>query len=99
MHKIKAILKRTNEPTSTQTEQTEFKLGRFCFHFPSRTLALDHEKQILSPKEAELLLMLCNNMNQLVKREEIFAAFLPGAAWMYTVTSQVLTQNFGGEDG
>ena len=71
MHKIKAILKRTNEPTSTQPEQTEFKLGRFCFHVPSRTLALAHEKQILSPKEAELLLMLCNNMNQLVKREEI----------------------------
>ena len=71
MHKIKAILKRTNETTTSPVEQNEFKLGRFCFHFPSRTLAMEQEKHTLSPKEAELLLMLCCNMNQLVKREEI----------------------------
>ena len=71
MHKIKAILKRTSETTVSAVEQNEFKLGRFCFHFSSRTLATEQEKHILSPKEAELLLILCTNMNQLVKREEI----------------------------
>jgi len=71
MHKIKAILKRSHEPVSVQAEQTEFELGNFSFDFTSRILALENEKQILSPKEAELLLMLCTNVNQLVKREEI----------------------------
>ena len=71
MHKIKAILKRTNEPGHTTTDQCEFKIGKFHFHFPSRTLTLENEKQLLSPKEAELLMMLCTKMNQLVKRDEI----------------------------
>jgi len=71
MHKIKAILKRTGEPVITQHEQTVFNIGKFSFNFPMRTLSLDNEKQILSPKEAELLLMLCNNLNQLTRREEI----------------------------
>ena len=71
MHKIKAILKRTGEHPSTEPEQCEFKIGKFHFHFPSRTLSLENEKQLLSPKEADLMLMLCSKMNQLVKREDI----------------------------
>jgi len=71
MHKIRAILKRTGDTTLTQPEQTIFKLGKFCFNYPSRTLEQDGDKLILSPKEAELLLMLCCNINQLTKREEI----------------------------
>ena len=71
MHKIKAILKRTGDAPVAQVEQNEFCIGQFCFKVPSRMLIVETEKQILSPKEAELLLMLCCNMNQLVKREEI----------------------------
>ncbi len=72
MHKIKAILKRTGEPQVRQDDgQSEFLLGEYSFNFNSRMLALKEQRQILSPKEAELLRMLCCNINQLIKREDV----------------------------
>ncbi|MDB5281625.1 MAG: rprY [Bacteroidota bacterium] len=71
LHKIKAILKRTGDNSAVQNHQIEFVLGNYNFNFSSRCLAINGEKQVLSPKEAELLHMFCINMNQLVKREDI----------------------------
>ncbi|HWB64249.1 MAG TPA: response regulator transcription factor [Chitinophagales bacterium] len=71
MHKIKAILKRTGEAPREGNQPVEFQLGEYHFNFTSRMLTLNGEKQVLSPKEAELLHLLCCNMNQLVKREDI----------------------------
>jgi two-component system OmpR family response regulator len=72
MHKIKAILKRTNEGVTLHADQQkEFRLGDYHFNFPSRMLSINDSKQILSPKEADLLYMFCLNINQLVKREDI----------------------------
>ena len=71
MHKIKAILKRTSDGVVQQNHQNEFRLGMYNFNVGSRSLAVNGEKQILSPKETELLYLFCVNMNQLVKREDI----------------------------
>lgn len=71
MHKIKAILKRTGDGVVHQNHQNEFMLGIYNFNVDSRSLEVNGEKQILSPKEAELLHIFCANMNQLVKREDI----------------------------
>jgi two-component system OmpR family response regulator len=50
---------------------SEFTIGKYRFDFSSRTLEINRIKQVLSPREAELLQMLCTHMNKLVKREDI----------------------------
>src|SRR4051812_4126875 len=63
MHKIKAILKRTGEAAPLQNLPNEFTLGNYNFNFITRSLTINGEKQILSPKEAALLHIFCLNMN------------------------------------
>jgi two-component system, OmpR family, response regulator len=71
MHKIKAILKRTHDAVPADEMPTGFAIGKYSFDCNSRTLEINGVKQVLSPREAELLQMLCTHMNKLVKREDI----------------------------
>jgi DNA-binding response OmpR family regulator len=65
--KLKAILKRIS---GNQPKESDFyQIGSYQFDFKLRTLEHDHSKQKLSPKEAELLKMLCENQNELLPRE------------------------------
>jgi DNA-binding response OmpR family regulator len=66
--KIKAILKR-NEESKNETENKEFDLGKFHFNPKLRELTADGKTSTLSPKESELLRMLCEYMNDLLPRE------------------------------
>ena len=73
LYRIKAVLKRS-EPEFQEKEVTEFKIGRFHFDFPLRILGIRDEtnkliKQKLSPKEAELLKLLCVHQNKVLPRE------------------------------
>ena len=67
--KLKAILKRQG---AYQTEKPvdEFIIGSYIFNAKIRTIEKGEEQQKLSPKEAELLRMLCENQNELLPREE-----------------------------
>ena len=65
--KLKAILKR--QSGSQQNESDEYQIGHFHFDYKLRTIGNEHLKQKLSPKEAELLKMLCDNRNELLPRE------------------------------
>jgi DNA-binding response OmpR family regulator len=65
--KLKAILKRQ---AGIQKKETDFyQIGNYVFDFKLRTIEHDNCKQKLSPKEAELLKMLCDNQNELLPRE------------------------------
>jgi len=65
--KLKAILKRQ---TGVQSKESDFyQIGGYQFDFKLRTIEHDTKKQKLSPKEAELLKMLCDNQNELLPRE------------------------------
>jgi DNA-binding response OmpR family regulator len=66
--KIKAILKR-NEETKSETENKEFDLGIFHFNPKLRELSANGKTHTLSPKENELLRMLCEYKNDLLPRE------------------------------
>lgn len=68
--KIKAILKRNQELNHKENEQVEFDLGGFHFNARLRTLSEGDKVQTLSPKENELLRMLCENKNDLLPREQ-----------------------------
>ncbi len=73
LFRIKAILKRS-DPESNEKEKTEFLIGNYHFDYPSRVLTLKdgnqkEQKQKLSPKEADLLKLLCQHQNKVLPRE------------------------------
>lgn len=65
--KLKAIMKRISGKTVKQNDY--YQIGSYLFDSKLRTIEHDHAKQKLSPKEAELLKMLCDNQNELLPRE------------------------------
>lgn len=67
--KIKAILKRNQELNSKEEEQHEFSIGKYEFNSRLRTLTNNGDSHTLSPKENELLHMLCEHKNDLLPRE------------------------------
>jgi len=67
IYKLKSILKRQ---TGSQAKESDFyQIGTYLFDYKLRTVDRDNVKQKLSPKEAELLKMLCDNQNELLPRE------------------------------
>lgn len=67
--KIKAILKRNQELNNKEEELFEFKIGQYHFNSRLRTLTKGSDSSTLSPKENELLHMLCEHKNDLLPRE------------------------------
>jgi DNA-binding response OmpR family regulator len=70
LHKIKAILKRNVELNEKQNENFEFHIGKFHFNSKLRELNIKEQKFTLSPKENDLLKMLCEYKNDLLPREQ-----------------------------
>ena len=68
LHKIKAILKR-NEELHREEANAEYDLGKFHFNPRLRQLTADKQTHTLSPKENELLKMLCEYKNDLLQRD------------------------------
>lgn len=67
--KIKAILKR-NRTAANNNDLKEFSIGKYKFNTIERTICLGDQQQKLSPKESELLRLLCVHMNEVLPREE-----------------------------
>lgn len=67
--KIKAILKRNQELNNKEEDQFEFSIGQYHFNSRLRTLTKGGDSHTLSPKENELLHMLCEHKNDLLPRE------------------------------
>ena len=66
--KIKAILKR-NEELHREEVNAEFDMGKYHFNPRLRELTINGKIQVLSPKESELLKMMCEYKNDLLPRE------------------------------
>ncbi len=69
LHKIRAVLKRNQELQEKQHAQVEWQIGSYHFNSKLRTLEINGQAQTLSPKENELLTMLCEYKNDLLPRE------------------------------
>lgn len=67
--RINAILKRSKIPQD-EIEKTEFKIGSYIFNYDRRTLISQHVEQKLTPKECELLRLLCLYENKVLERTE-----------------------------
>lgn len=68
--RINALLKRANKEKASEEElPTNFRIGRYEFDYTSQLISIDGKQQKLSTKEAELLRLLCLNMNEILTRE------------------------------
>lgn len=66
--KIQAIIKRqTSEP---ENEEHVYLIGSYLFDSRLRYISRDEKKQKLSPKESDLLKLLCKNKNELLPRDK-----------------------------
>ena len=65
--KISAIIKR--QSTGPVREEVVFSIGTYQFDSKLRQITRENQVQKLSPKEANLLKLLCQNRNELVPRE------------------------------
>ncbi|MCU4155767.1 response regulator transcription factor [Carboxylicivirga sp. A043] len=66
--KIKAILNRNKR--HQDDVQTEYKIGGAIFNSEFRIIHFNGEEHKLSPKEADLLMLLCQNENKVLPRDK-----------------------------
>jgi DNA-binding response OmpR family regulator len=69
IYKIKAILSRNNG-NDIKKEQSVFEIGIFSFDVNLRILKSENQEHKLSPKEADLLKLLAENINEILPREK-----------------------------
>ena len=72
--RLKNILKRTSKTHVTKSNSKEIQIGNYVFHTYRLELKLGNKIQQLTEKDAALLTFLCNNKNQVLKRDEILQA-------------------------
>jgi two-component system, OmpR family, response regulator len=68
LYKLQAILNR-NASTTPKEVKSSYTLGAFSFKTDTRELTSKTSTKKLSPKESELLKLLCENINQVVSRD------------------------------
>jgi two-component system, OmpR family, response regulator VicR len=66
--RIEAVLRRT-KPEKTEETKDKFEIGKYRFDYLTQKLSIGKQVYDLTTKEAELLKLLCLNINQLVERE------------------------------
>jgi DNA-binding response OmpR family regulator len=67
LFRIEAILRRTTSESKLSGQST-FKLGKYLFDVQKQALISDDITHKLTTKEAELLKLLCDNMNDILER-------------------------------
>lgn len=71
LYRIKAIIKRSQPDEAPEPVQEHFQLNDFAFDHNLRILSHQKDEGVrLSPKEADLLYMLCIRQNEVLPREE-----------------------------
>ncbi|MFZ6001628.1 MAG: response regulator transcription factor [Bacteroidota bacterium] len=70
--RIEVFLRRANG--SLPKTDTQFKLGNYLFDSQNLTLLLGAETKTLTQKESDVLKLLCQNQDHVLKREEILKA-------------------------
>jgi DNA-binding response OmpR family regulator len=65
--RINAILRRIRK--NTDSTLSIFAIGRYTFNYANHILSNSHEERQLTKREAELLHLLCLNMNNILRRD------------------------------
>jgi DNA-binding response OmpR family regulator len=69
LYKIKAILRRTSTPLVTN-KQCQYSIGKYTFDPSQLELTYQGDSIRLTDKENSVLVLLCDNMNQILKRDD-----------------------------
>lgn len=69
LYKLEAILKRSESSKST-TKSNDFTIGKYHFNYDSRIIKTLENSRKLSPKEAELLRLLCIHKDEILPRQK-----------------------------
>ncbi len=69
LYKIKAVLNRKAGSRSQMAAPDDYQIGQYAFKPKLRQLIYKGQEQKLSPKESELLTMLCSSMNEVLPRD------------------------------
>lgn len=67
--RIQVALRRTASSGESNSDQTEFSIGSYLFNSDRRALSIKDAERKLTPKESELLRLLCIHMNKTLPRE------------------------------
>jgi DNA-binding response OmpR family regulator len=68
--KISAILKRNAGNEESENDLSEYPIGKFLYNHRLRTLRFAGTVQVLSPKEAALLKMMCTSKEGILSRKD-----------------------------
>jgi DNA-binding response OmpR family regulator len=68
--RIHALLKRTQNVAYKDFDKKIFNIGKYTFDYDSHFLSINGKQERITSKEAELLRLLCLNMNDVLSREE-----------------------------
>jgi DNA-binding response OmpR family regulator len=66
--RLNAILRRVKNQSLKNNEQSEFKIGKYRFDHTRQVLEIGKRKQELTTREADLLKLLCININDVLDR-------------------------------
>jgi DNA-binding response OmpR family regulator len=68
LFRIEAILRRLSPSGESTVNQESYQIGRYTYDVTKQHLVFDNETIKLTTKEAELLKLLCANVNSIVER-------------------------------
>lgn len=68
--RMKAIWRRVENDSRTSNKNNVFTLGKYTFDYNRQMLAINDTDQKLTSKEAELLRLLCEKVNEVLDRSE-----------------------------
>jgi DNA-binding response OmpR family regulator len=71
LYRVKAILSRTKQSNNQNNKKTVLSIGKYEFDAANQLLSFNKKAQRLTIKESQILGLLCSNLNNVVKREEI----------------------------
>ncbi|SDK41622.1 DNA-binding response regulator, OmpR family, contains REC and winged-helix (wHTH) domain [Catalinimonas alkaloidigena] len=84
--RIRAILRRTKDQPA---DATEYRFGQATFDYPNQVLRIADQRHQLTQREADLLRMLAQHPNQVVKREVILKALWQDEGYFVTRSMDV----------
>ncbi len=72
--RIEAILRRSNNQLFGEELPSIYEIGSFIFNYNDHTLNHEGDIRRLTKKEAEVLNLLCQSLNKLVRRDKVLKA-------------------------
>lgn len=66
--RIRAIMRRIESPGNVKVDKTHYEFGKYSFDYNRQILTVNKKEQKLTSKEADLLRLLCENMNKVLDR-------------------------------